>query len=253
MVCVSGKVKTFILVGLGLLLFIGCSETRKVPTDELLLNAKVVTDDNQDADVTVSLEEKDALGNYVLRGGDRLEVTAGNETKKLKRESVFGFTARYSAKLSHDESNEYIVSFTRSAKFDDAPDSRVTVPEEFTILDPQAGAVYRDNDIVTIRWFPTDDGDDFSVAADPTCDHSDGTQSQRAGIEEEDGNEDGLVDIAVEDILANTREQEEARIVRCDIKINVKHTREGSVDAAFKGGSIRGIQRRSITVEFVPL
>ena len=44
----------------------------------------------------------------------------------------------------------------------------------------------------------------------------------------------------------------QARVLRCDIMLEVRHTRSGTIDPAFKNGSIVAGFTRSVTLDYTP-
>jgi hypothetical protein len=65
-----------------------------------------------------------------------------------------------------------------------------------------------------------------------------------------DGGEDGAMVAEVDAILDGMVFFSQARVLRCDIVIEVVHDRRGTVDTALGGGAIIGRVSRKVTLDY---
>jgi len=155
----------------------------------------------------------------------------------------------YEAELPYAAETTYTVSLTRGGAAN-APNSVVALPVPFTILAPAPGLSVTDGDRVTVQWSPA--GTDVSVWAETGCDHEDGVRSAKRQRRLAVNVSGGAMVAEVDTILAGMIFFSQARILRCDIAIEVVHDRRGTVDTALGGGAIVGRVSRKVTLDYTP-
>src|SRR5688572_19866372 len=140
-------------------LFVGCMPTEtvdstEVPTSDIYPEIEIVADSGEST-VTVELRVGDPdSDDYVeLQGGDRLEATAGGETKTLS-----GSGSRYRATFDVDGAgSEFEIAFLRGGDDDDATGTSVLLPDPFR-LSADVGEASRSIGVdVPFRWNPVEE------------------------------------------------------------------------------------------------
>jgi hypothetical protein len=176
-----------------------------------------------------------------LTSDDTLTATSGQTTKTLSETSLLGLVT-YSANLPVDgEGTQFIVSLARK-KDSGAPSSVATLPTAFT-LEPVSGTFSRADAGPTFNWSPGGtDTMTLSISGDcidtyaTTLPDSATTYALSAGVLHKRTNPDGGT--AVGD--------------NCDATATLDRTKNGTLDSAFAGGSMQGVQRRTATFGTAP-
>jgi hypothetical protein len=222
----------FILVS-----FTGCMPTEtvdstEVPTSDIFPEIEVVADSGRST-VTVELRVGDEDSNdYVeLQGGDRLEVTAGGDTKTLSESG-----SRYRATFNVDGAGtEFEIAFLRGGDDEDATDTSVELPDPFRLSVDVAEASRSIGVDVPFRWEPVEEDTDLEVywyIEGPCILDEDGET-------EDDG--EAVIDASqVQTLPANAQ-------AICSVDLAVSRRQPGQLDRAFGGGTIRAAQRRHTT------
>lgn len=232
----------------------GSSDTKDIETDDIHLTVRVVSPDNEMVNVTASLDNGLFL-QYTLANGDKLHLLNGDTKKKLSSDGFLFPT--YKATIPLEPPNDYVITLTRK-RYEDAPDSNVSLPFAFEIFEPEEEAFFSDSDSVSIRWTPYETEDQFYIYVENKCKHEDGHSSEYEFFAGDDPEQSGFLEITMDDILEYTRETEEAfnsvedleysEIVDCEIKIRLEHVRKGKIDPVLGGGFINGIQKRNVII-----
>lgn len=171
-----------------------------------------------------------------LKGSDTLTATSGSETVTLKKFDLLGLIS-YNGTLDGDaEGKDFTVALTRGKEDTSAPKSAGTLPAPFTLSSPAKGATFvRGTDAISVKWDNSGKADAMSVELSGTCIQS----------VSKTPSDSGEVTIGANEIKASKDNETKT----CDVTVTVKRTRDGTLDAAYgKGGSVRGIQTRSVGV-----
>lgn len=150
--------RSWVVLVLVLALLAGCSsiESGEVPTEALRMQLRVASSASS-TDVEVAFRGPQANQVVTLAAGDDVSVAVlGGTPQALTVEQPNSVNARYVGALpAVAEGTVLVVSLTR-ATFQDAPDTRVTVPSAPVVTAPVAGPAATAE--VTATWEPiTDD------------------------------------------------------------------------------------------------
>lgn len=175
-----------------------------------------------------------------LKGMDALTATSGTQTVTLKEFNLLGLIS-YTGTLDGDaEGKAFTVALTRSADDKSAPMSTGVLPAQLTITSPAASAQFkRGTDPIEVKWDNAGKTDPIEVELSGTCVQ---TVSKTPS-------DTGSLTIAAADLKPN----KEKEMDTCDVTVSVKRTRAGTLDPAYgKGGTVRGIQQRSVKIVSKP-
>lgn len=224
------------------------------------MSAEVEASDDATAEVSVKLHNGDPfLGTvYSLTGGDTLNACVGTVCRQLTR----GILAlEYEADLPYVAESPYTISLSRRVDVS-APDSVVTLPVPFTILSPSSGLRVTDGDLVTTQWSPAVAAELDYVRGRARCDYEDGVRNTRTAGSLSVSAAGGTATVAVDAILAArpAAPLTQARLLRCDLVIEVAQKRLGTVDSRFGGAGaafldgdgLIGRVTRSVTLDYTP-
>jgi hypothetical protein len=228
------------LLLLGPVALTGCTEaveSTDVRTSGIYPEIEIVGDGMGRSVVTVELKVGgDDSNTYLeLKGSDRLEATAGGETKRLT-----GSGSRYRATFDVDGAgSEFEIAFLRGSDDEDAPSSIAVLPDPFRLSVDVAEASRALGVDVPFRWEPAADEDaqedtDMYWYIEGPC------------ILDEDGEtpDDGEAVIDADQIqtfMSNAN-------MSCSVDLAVSRRQDGELDPAFsEGGRITAAQRRNIT------
>lgn len=174
-----------------------------------------------------------------LRDPDVLRASVEGSRKTLNRRSS-GNRAPYEADFDTNEGGtEITFSFERGDIDDDAPNSVVELPEDFTarLADGQDSDDIQRGTDVRVEWDNESAGSmRWEMAGD--CIWS---QTGRT-------NDDGAFTIPSEDIEVQDLDLGEA----CEVTVTLERSLEGELDDAFEEGLIEAIQRRTVRFESTP-
>jgi len=188
---------------------------------------------------------------FVLNAGDALSACVGAVCKAMTRE---GRTESYVADLPYVGETAYTISLSRQNDVS-APNTVITLPVPFTILAPPAGLSVTDGQQVTVQWSPPNNGDAF-VRGNARCDHQGGIQSERARSFADIRPDTGRAIVSVDENFAGSVFRPfpppQAPVLRCDVVLEVRQPRVGTIDPAFKNGGISAGITRSVMIEYTP-
>ena len=177
-----------------------------------------------------------------LSDGDELIASKGTESKKMTRREVFG-SVTYNATFDADAAEtEFKVAFERENDVS-APNSHGTLPAAFSLTAPAAAASFaRATDTITITWDPSGASDRMHVAANGTC-----IQAYDVDL---DG-DPGTATINPSAFKEPTDAEQQGKT--CDVTIELRRTRPGTVDSAYgEGGDFISRQVRSRKISSKP-
>ena len=133
-----------------------------------------------------------------------------------------------------------------------APDSRVALPQSFTIVTPANHQQVTDGDTVVVSWMPTGAPAKVDLIYSADCAFPSGPHSFSSGTLSDDSNADGQESVSIDDIVNFVRSSSTATITRCSIDVSVRHQHTGSVDPAFDRGIALGIVSRKVNLDYIP-
>jgi len=231
-----------------------------IKTRDMYMSAEVEAADDATAEVSVRLHNGDPfLGtSYSLTGGDALSACVGTVCRQLTRGLL---SLDYEADLPYVAESPYTISLSRRVDVS-APDSVVTLPVAFAILSPSSGLHVTDGDAVTVQWSPAIAAEHDYVSGRARCDYEDGVRNTRTAGPLSVNAAGGTAAVAVDTILAArpVAPLTQARLLRCDVVIEVAQKRLGTVDSRFGGAGaafldgdgLIGRVTRSVTLDYTP-
>jgi hypothetical protein len=132
--------------------------------------------------------------------------------------------------------------------------SFVKLSPPFEITSPADSEQVTDGSLIAVGWAPVNSGEQAQVETAAQCRHQDGAVTIPRSEVFDDLDGDGLVQVAVDEILQNlaSSAQSAAPVRGCDIAIRVVYRRLGSVDGVFSSGTYEGDTARSVSVTYFP-
>lgn len=187
-----------------------------------------------------------------LSSGDRLIAYAKGLSQELSKSTgIFGdifdflFGISYVTTLPFDDDGAlFQVAFERSDGFD-APNSRVTLPDAFSITTAD-DLVYTDSDLVVVNWEPFNSPEKMSIEYRFDCE--DVNFNSLVGSYTLLAPDSGQLDMPVAEILTRGGQSAMADFTNgCDLEITLVRKRKGTIDPNYgEGGHIYAQQRRMI-------
>ncbi len=233
-----------ILASLAALFFLGACTTASstdIRTSGLYATIAGTGDGSGQTAVSTTLQVGPLSTTFVtIAGTDSLSAVSGTDTNPMKKSELLGLVS-YSASFNGDEEGKSIsVALTRGADDTSAPNSVLTLPAKFQLTGPTAGATFvRGQNPLEVKWDNSGKPDTLTVELRGSC-------IQDVNIT---ANDTGSLVIPGADIKASKDNEAKS----CDVKVTVKRTRNGTLDSAYgKGGNVRGIQVRTLSVKSTP-
>lgn len=222
-----------------------------VPTSRMTFDLRVESSDLGTAVVRANLNDGQALGSsYRLDGGDFFRACVNGVCRNLAdNDSVT--SPDYIARFDYQPGIDYVVSFNRQ-EARNAPDSRVTMPQAFTIVTPVNHQQVTDGESVLVSWSPTGAPARAALSYDADCTFLSGSHSYSSGALGADSNADGLEPVRIDPIVEFARLNMPSTLTRCSIDLTVSHELQGRIDPAFHNGTALGIVNREVTLDYVP-
>ena len=177
-----------------------------------------------------------------LSVGDTLTAKSGSDSPHALSKVDFLGLVSYSTTLPGDEEGKSVtVALNRAPGDTSAPNSSLTLPAKFQILGPSSGTSFkRGTDAISVTWDNWGKADRLDVQLTGSCITS---------VTHTSVPDNGSFVIAASEIKAIKDSETKA----CDLSLTVNRTRAGTLDPAYgKGGQVRGIQSRSISVKSTP-
>jgi hypothetical protein len=223
-----------------------------VPTSRMTINLKVVADETSIAVVRANLNDGRVTGaSYRLDGGDFFRACVSGLCRTMAdNDSVF--TPDYIARFDYQPGVDYVVSFNRQ-EAENAPDSRVILPQPFTIVTPANHQQVTDGDTVLVSWTPAGAPARAALTYDADCSFVSGSHSISTGTLSADTNADGRESVRIDPIVELARSNATSRITRCSIVVTVSHELQGRIDPGFRSGTALGVVSREVTLDYIPL
>jgi hypothetical protein len=229
----------------------GGADGGPVPTSHITI---ALTVEAKDADIAVAranLNDGRAFGaSYRLDGGDFLRACLSGVCRVMAdNDSVT--SPDYIARFDYQPGVDYVVSFNRQ-QARSAPDSRVALPPDFTIVTPANHQQVTDGETVLVSWTPTGAPAAANLRYEAECNFLTGSTSISTGTLGADANADGRESVRIDPIVTFARSNSTATLTRCSIDIVVSHELTGRVDPEFDHGTAVGIVSRKVNLDYVP-
>ena len=235
---------------------IGCAEVDSENIRTAGFHAEItVTAKDDSTNVFTRLNTSSALDadTIILSPGDQLSASVPDRSIALHQ-----FNSHYSGTFEGSlENTEINVSFNRLGD-DDAPNSRVLVPELFEIIAPDFDETFNAGDNLTLVWSPSDPSTSATVGLHINCqvfDENGFPSGSNFGVGVLVPNS-GTHTVSIDDQLnsfANGLDNLSAP-GPCLLEVTVERTNEGTLDSAFmQGGFIRAKREKSVVVNYIPL
>lgn len=219
----------------------GCTTTAstEVPTSEIYASLEAETAGDGTTTVNATLFVGNPIGlNFVeLAGGDTLRAVSGAQSQPMVERVVLN-TVVHRAELAGDaEGQTFEVVFERAIDAG-APSSVATLPAPFAITAaPQTASRAQP---ITIAWAPAGTTELASWTATGDC------------IEDESAPIDGDPGSVVIDGGVLKQRMGNAVPDQCTVTIAIRRARPGTLDPHYQGGSIFGVQYRTLTFTSTP-
>jgi len=222
-----------------------------VPTSRMYIYLTVESSEPGRAEVRANLNEGRVFGDtYRLDGGDYFRACVLGVCRNMAdNDSIFD--PDYIARFDFQPGVDYVVSFNRR-EGQSAPDSRVVMPPEFSIVTPANRQQVTDGETVQVQWAPTGAPARVELWYEADCTHSGGTHSYSSGTLSEDSDADGRESVRIDRIMDFVRSGGSPPVTRCSIDVIVRHEIDGRVDPAFDGGIALGIVSRKVNLDYIP-
>jgi hypothetical protein len=219
-----------------------------VPTSQMTIDLKVESKDPSSAVVRANLNDGKALGSsFRLDGGDFFRACINGVCKSMADNDSLD-SPDYIARFTFQPGVDYVVSFNRQ-EGQNAPDSRVILPQPFTLVTPADRTQVTYGQSVIFEWTPTGAPARVSLDYTVSCALTSGSSTSNGKLGT-DTNSDGREVVRIDSIMNAMRST--GQITQCDIDVSVHHELSGRVDRAFRGGTAVGIVTRTARLVFIP-
>ncbi len=221
------------------LLSTACTETvdsQDIRTSGIYPHFAVSTDGSGSSVASARLRVGgDDSNTYVdLQSGDHIEVTAGEQTQRLRAQGDHVYAATFA---TDDPSVDFVFALVRGTQDDSAPNSVVRLPQPFDVAMGSTSAS-RATDEVVFSWDGTSSAD-LEWEVDGDC------LFVESGSTPDDGNHS----LGSQDVRALGTKAEES----CTASLTLERRASGTLDPAFvEGGRILGIQSRESSFTSTP-
>lgn len=224
-----------------------------VPTSRMSITLKVESNSNdtRTAVVRANLNDGRSLGDsYRLDGGDYFRACVSGICRTMADNDSLT-EPDYIARFDYQPDVDYVVSFNRQG-IQGAPDSRVILPRDFTIVTPVNRQQVTDGETVVVSWMPSGAPARVSLSYDADCSFIGGTRSFSGGLLGADANADGRESVRIDPIVEFARSNATSTLTRCSIDIIISHELQGRIDPAFRNGTALGVVSREVRLDYTP-
>lgn len=185
-----------------------------------------------------------------LSGSDTVTAVLGDVSKELTVDRS-GFDYSYVATFSDlatTSAQEITVTLNRN---EETIVDVITMPEAFVINAPDKDETFdiSNNDALTVTWDPTSDTGTMAVSFDMDCGDN-GVLESSESLDGDPGFYTVNLATLLQSLLDDTEVDQET--LQCDVDITVKRTLSSNVNELYFDGKIKGVQKRSVAVLFVP-
>ncbi len=222
-----------------------------VPTNRITIDLRVESSNPQTAVVRANLNDGHSLGaSYRLDGGDFLRACVNGVCRSMAdNDSIY--TPDYVARFDYQSGIDFVVSFNRQ-QGQNALDSRVALPPDFTIVTPADHQQVTDGETVVMSWTPSGAPARVSLTFEADCAFVGGSSGFSVGTLSTDPDGNGQESVAIDPIVTFARSNSTSTISSCSIELIVRHELQGRVDPAFDDGTAVGIVSRAVTLNYIP-
>src|SRR6185369_3666985 len=237
----------YILLLCTALLFSGCGSTSSENIKSKAIHARInVKGDNNSTKVDVSLTVGSASGTaVVLRGSDSLKATARGTTQTLtKSQGLFGdvdYTTTFNFNVPD---TEIVVNLDRP---DDTscPNSRLPMPDPFTVTSPASAQTFTSQGTVPVTWTPAGPSSGtVDLKFSTRCTNASGAAVNFSRTFTPP--DSGTILITGDGVLP-TESYDTTKLCSSDVEIS--RPANGTLDPNYgEGGSITGTQSRTVSI-----
>jgi hypothetical protein len=238
--------KSNLLFALPVALSLGaCTDIQSgdVKTAGMSAHISVTADGTGQSTAVAQLNVDSNVTDFVtLTSGDQIVASVAGQSETMSRSDILNDIS-YAASFTGDDGSgaAYTVAFNRMSDTS-APNSTCTLPSEFAITSPAAGASFSRASAIAVAYGAAGTSDTMSYSVSGGC--VDGPLS--AGI----GSDPGAFTVAagaIKPVDTSSAGQ------TCQATLTVTRTRVGQLDPAFgSGGEIQCMQSRSVTFTSTP-
>jgi hypothetical protein len=223
-----------------------------VPTDRMTFDLIVEVTDADTAVVRGNINDGRSGGaSYRLDGGDFLRACVLAVCRTMAdNDSVY--EPDYIARFDFQSGVDHVVSFNRQ-EAQDALNSRVALPPDFTLVTPADGQDVTEGEIVQVTWTPFGPASGVTVTFEAECNFVSGPDTFSTGLIGRDADADGTESVDIDEIVEFAATTSSSTITDCAIDVIVRHELTGTIDPAFRNGSATGVVERRARLDYVPL
>jgi len=201
-----------------------------------------ITSNGSKTDINVELNVGGSSGTNVdLASGDKLQVTSGSTSIDLQRDTDI-LDIDYEGSMDIVASgSEFTLAFIRDNK-EDAPNSKVALPDSFEPILPLSEQSFRFTDPISMAWTPKQDNAVIDISVTSVCkDSTDTDVNINSGSTK-------IVDSGAY-VFNHTATAFDAidKAKGCTTTVTMKREVTGTLDSGFTGGFIRASQVRTVT------
>lgn len=240
-------------------------DTRTLRAD---IRAEGMTASQTDVAVSLSLSS-DSEQKIKLENGDKLTATTGSETINLSlkqnslqpvyigslKTGIAGTEVTVNLQRTTPPSDdgfwfpsEQVAKPDFGEFFIDAPESKASLPADFAISTPAAATEYSSSsDIVALSWTPSASGNDMRLLHTTTCPPEPDSKAISLSSEIAVSDDTGSQAVPIIELLST-----QGTATKCSIQLDLIREASGTLDPAYRTGSIVGTQRRTVTITYSP-
>jgi hypothetical protein len=218
---------------------VGCDEVKSNDVDTSGIYADITVTGNSGGSALASavLRVGDATSTAFveLESGDSLTATDGANTLDMADSEILEFHSYNALFDTTTPGATYTVALARAGK-DPAPTSTAVLPDAFEFVSPPS-TMTGDQD-VTLTWNPSGSNDAMTLSFIGDCINPD--------VESLPG-DTGTFTLTAGTLKQSATDEDDPG---CQVTVTLSRVKDGSLDAAYGGGAIRGQQVRAFNVAF---
>jgi hypothetical protein len=223
------------------ILITGCGSTSSENVKSQGISASIVVNaNNNTTTVDTTLTVGSPFGtNLVLGGADSLRATARGVTQTLTKSQSLILTSYTTTFNFNVPGTEVVVALDRPND-QSCPNSRVLMPDPFSITAPSPGQVFTSQDSIPVSWAPAGFVD---VNFATTCTAANGSIFRSVTLTSANT---GTMSVPVASVLP-TESYNTAQACTCNVELS--RTAYGTLDPNYgEGGTIKGVQARTVSI-----
>jgi hypothetical protein len=240
----NGSGTKLLLAALGCLACAGCTDisSSDLKTQGMTAHFAITADGTGATTSTAILNVDTNATDFVqLVSGDALVTNVATQSAPMSATNVGGIITYTAGFTGQDAAGtQYTVAFNRAAGNTSAPSSTVAIPQPFTLQSLSAQTFSRANDSITVSYGAAGQADAMSWSISGNC------LNILAGTNL--SGDPGTFVIAKGALVSSAAGGNQ----NCQATLTVSRTRLGTLDPSFGGGSISGIQQRTLTFTSTP-